>query len=732
MKIGLKLILIISAVNLVGIGGLTIAATVSASNGIRNIAETNARRVTAVTAGMVKAYVEVPMDEIRTVGFFLEMFFDNESLIPVNQRRDMANFYLETLTIRNPSFVGVWAAFEPNALDGRDAEFVNTPGSDSTGRFVSYWTNNNGRIDLSPLLHYTTADYYTIPLRTGLEYVTEPYYENIGGQQVLVMSVTVPIMRAGRAIGVAGVDLELTNIEAMVAEIRPFQTGIAGVYSPLGMVVTSSNAQKIGRPLREVSADMYTGQYMDMLHRALSDGTEFFETFYSREHGAKIMVITSPFFLGGDPDPWSAVTIVEEATVMAAVTHMTYLLIALGVGILVAITIVIFFVARSITAPLKSMENVFTFIGDGDFTHSIAAKGNDEIGNIGRALNSTVDKIKKLINSVKVEATELSSLGSDLASNMNETAAAINEITSNIQSIKGRTINQSASVTETNATMEQITGNISKLNEQVDRQTTSVSQSSSAIEEMLANVQSVTQTLVKNSENVNSLESASEVGRTGLQAVSQDIQEITRESEGLLEINSVMENIASQTNLLSMNAAIEAAHAGEAGKGFAVVAAEIRKLAENSSAQSKTISTVLKKIKGSIDKITISTDNVLQKFEVIDKHIKTVADQEENIRNAMEEQGQGSKQILEAIGKLNDITQHVKSEADEMRNGSKEVIQEGRNLEIITQEITGGMNEMSTGADQINVAIHRVNDLTASNREKIGHLMKEVGRFKVE
>jgi len=150
---------------------------------------------------------------------------------------------------------------------------------------------------------------------------------------------------------------------------------------------------------------------------------------------------------------------------------------------------------------------------------------------------------------------------------------------------------------------------------------------------MIANIDSVTGTLVSNAGNVKTLQDASEAGRAGLQEVAADIQEIARESEGILEINSVMANIASQTNLLSMNAAIEAAHAGETGKGFAVVADEIRKLAESSGEQSKTIGTVLKKIKGSIDKIKRSTENVLNKFEAIDSSVRTVAQQEENIRN---------------------------------------------------------------------------------------------------
>ena len=174
--------------------------------------------------------------------------------------------------------------------------------------------------------------------------------------------------------------------------------------------------------------------------------------------------------------------------------------------------------------------------------------------------------------------------------------------------------------------MEQITVNIEKLNSHVEKQSDSVSRSSSAVEEMLANIQSVTQTLVENMKNVDALSAASEVGRTGLQDVFTDIQEVIRESEGLMEINAVMKSIASQTNLLSMNAAIEAAHTGESGKGFAVVADEIRKLAENAGVQSKTINDVLKKIKGSIDKIITSTENVLAKFESIDTNVKVVAE----------------------------------------------------------------------------------------------------------
>jgi len=729
MKIGVKLVLIISLVNLISISGLTLCALIFSSRGITDIADENARNVTAVTAGAIKAYIEVPMDEIRS---YVELIEHLDETIPPQQRREVVNLMLNTIVVANPDYIGVWAVFDPNTLDGMDAAYMSVNGNDAAGKFVSYWTNDNGKISLTPLTRYETADYFTVPYKTGKESVAEPYYENIGGRQVLITSVCIPIKKNGRVIGVAGIDLELREIQEMVGAIRPFGTGNAALYSPDGMILAANDPGKLGKNLKDVSKNMY-GEHMDSLLRSLKAGKVFNEKFYSQENKAKILAVTSPFFIGGDVNPWSAVTIVPDSVIMTSVRQMITVLISLGVVILIAITIIIYIVSYvSIAKPLKKMENIFEFIGNGDFTHTIEADSNDEIGNIGRSLNSTLDKIKELIGTIKTKSAELANIGTELASNMTETAAAINQITANIQSIKGRTINQSASVTETNATMEQITVNINKLNEQVEKQTSSVSQSSSAVEEMLANIQSVTQTLTRNVDNVNSLESASEVGRTGLQDVAQDIQEISRESEGLLEINSVMENIASQTNLLSMNAAIEAAHAGEAGKGFAVVADEIRKLAENSSVQSKTISIVLKKIKGSIDKISLSTDNVLQKFETIDSHIKTVADQEENIRNAMEEQGQGSKQILEAIGNLNGITRQVKSGSDEMREGSREVIQEGRNLENMTQEITGGMNEMATGADQINIAVHRVNEISEKNHQMIDVLQTEVAKFKID
>jgi len=392
------------------------------------------------------------------------------------------------------------------------------------------------------------------------------------------------------------------------------------------------------------------------------------------------------------------------------------------------IAIVMAFIATSLLKPINLLTQALSDIANGNLSKRLPEKGRDEIANASRSFNQTMGALGKMITVVKQRTEALSDIGNNLAGNMNETATAVNQITANVNNIKDRVATQSASVAQTSSTMEQLVANVKKLGLQINDQSAHVSNVSSAVEEMVANIRSVTDTLIKNEGNVRTLLESSDIGRSGLQNVVQDIQEIARESEGLLEINAVMENIASQTSLLSMNAAIEAAHAGDAGRGFAVVADEIRKLAESSSEQSKTIGAVLKKMKDSVDNINRSTENVLNKFEAIDTSVRTVAEQEGTIRNSMEEQRAGSKQVLEGISSVVEITQQVSIGSDEMLKGVNEVIQESKNLERATQDI----NKMTYGTDQIDAAIDRANNISVVNRDNIAALMNEVSRFTVD
>jgi len=344
-----------------------------------------------------------------------------------------------------------------------------------------------------------------------------------------------------------------------------------------------------------------------------------------------------------------------------------------------------------------------------------------------------MEKIRSLIATMKHKIDALTNTGHELSANMDKTSKSIDRISDNFEGMKGKMSKQEESAAEADKAVKNIKSLIDNLNRLIEEQSERINISSSAIEEMTANINSVTKTLIENSKNVSDLSEASENGKTGVQTVAEKIKEIASDSEGLLEINAVMDNIASQTNLLSMNAAIEAAHAGEAGKGFAVVADEIRKLAESSSEQSKTTAAMLKKIKTSIDSITASSNEVISRFEAIDTGVKTVSQHEETIRNAMEEQESGGRQILDSMGRLKEISVTVKKGAGEMLESGDNLNKQTSDFIAISNESMNGMNDIVNGAmKEIKGTVTLVDEMSAENSRNFEDLKTESSKFKVE
>ena len=248
---------------------------------------------------------------------------------------------------------------------------------------------------------------------------------------------------------------------------------------------------------------------------------------------------------------------------------------------------------------------------------------------------------------------------------------------------------------------------------------------------MVSNIASITNSLEKSDNIVKELAAATSEGKSTLLNSNTVTQKIADESGGLIEASSVIQNIASQTNLLAMNAAIEAAHAGEAGKGFAVVADEIRKLAEESSVQGKTITDTLKKLSDDIVGLSDSSKIVEEKFNAIFKLSENVRGMSAELTAAMREQENGSREVLAAIKNISSVTMEVKNGSEEMLVGGKGVAEEMRKLDGLTVVIKDSMNEMSAGVQQINNAVHEVNDLARKNKDSINGLAEEVGKFKV-
>ncbi|MBV5311195.1 methyl-accepting chemotaxis protein [Chromatium okenii] len=570
---------------------------------------------------------------------------ETRAQIPESTRRDYFNQILERYLADHPQLLAAWTGWEPNAFDGRDAQFVGTAGHDASGRYVPYWYRNGSKIALEPLVDYDTpgaGDYYLLAKQTRKPVILEPYLYPVGGVTKLITSIVAPVIENGRFIGVVGVDLLIASLQEEAKQIK-ILNGTFAFFSHGGTVIAHPDSTRLGRNMRETEGDVL-GEDLPRFIAAVANAQPFMTQRESSLYPSKTLIISEPIALGDTGKSWSIAMALPMNEVLKVLTTLMQQMLFISIAGLVLMIALIWLLSRSIAHPLREVVAVLEDIasGEGDLTRQLPVQGNDEITHLASAFNRFVDKIHTLVRQTTDAVTQLTTAAAHLSDGSEEAKA------------------------------------------QVERQRTETEQVATAMHEMTATVQEVSrnansaahaardanQEAGKGERIVQNTVAAIEALARDIDAAAEVIRRLETDSDTIGKVLDVIRSIAEQTNLLALNAAIEAARAGEQGRGFAVVADEVRTLASRTQESTKEIQTMIERLQAGAE----SAVTAMQQSR--SRSVETVAQ--------AGQAGAALNSIATAIVRIDDMNTQIASAAEEQSAVAEEI---NRNVNNITQSV---------------------------------------------
>ena len=572
-----------------------------------------------------------------------------------------------------------------------------------------------------------SADWFQ-SARKGKYIITEPAQSSTDRRYIFIVAIPMRDLQ-GKITGVINATILGDALSNLISDIIVGETGTAYLVSASGTVLGNRHPEILYKSIYSEIIGSDTNAYAQFLKQALAShkssvnvseikGVKYISAVASMRYADWTLLLTAPVseFMAEN------VTNLIKTFVIIALCQ---LIIAISLGVLIA---------RNITRPINHVIDALKNIaqGEGDLTIELPASGKDETSVLSSYFNQTIMKLKTSIQKIGIDSREMESVGSDLESNMMSVSEVVSNITAGIEDLKKRFVEQEESVSGTAAAIEHIIKTLRGLDESIGQQAAMITESSTSFDKMTHSIDTVGENVVETREAIRNLSAATNDGRETLAKANEVSQRISDASGDLIEAGAVIENIASQTNLLAMNAAIEAAHAGEAGKGFAVVASEIRKLAEESSAQGKKISITLKNLSAEIKALADSASGAVEKFNIISGYSKGLSGSIEGVVQAMDEQEENGKIIWGIINDVTGITNEVKSGSGDMLADGEKVVSATKRLDDLTRILRENIENIASQTELINEAAQESLEIAVKNKQSIDGLVLEVGKFKTE
>ena len=653
---------------------------------------------------------------------------------------------------KNPLLFGIWIDLDKDVLFPQDKSRIKEKTYNEDGIFSPYFTRNNGEILVESGAAGKKEDKPWVmgPFKSGKEFITEPYSYKVNGKDVLMTSISVPIYYKGKFVGVTGVDLTLDLIAHEVSKIKIKQSGYGGILTQNGTIIAHPVKEIIGKNIKDISTEENDLKMPNFIKQM----KVFTFQSISLKTGVKSYNHIEPFEIGNTGIKWGMSIIVPEDEYLEDAIKIKWFLIIGAIISVLIVAIFIIFITRILSKNLEQITdgliNFFKYLNKENTNSSkIQMNTNDEFGKMAKIINSNIEKTQTLIKqddlllkdvktivekakkgdlSQRINSSTINAGLEELKQNFNDMLTVMAEnvdndlnkiqealdkfqkldFTHRIQNPYGETskglnalaniINEMLVENKTNGLSLEESSNT--LMHNVDTLTTSSNEAAASLEETAAALEEITSTIVNNAENVSQMSISAQAlsnSATQGQKLAKDttnaMDDITDQVSHINETISVIDQIAFQTNILSLNAAVEAATAGEAGKGFAVVAAEVRNLASRSAEAAKEIKELVENATSRASLGKQISANMIKGYDELLGNITNVTEKISEITSISKEQETGITQINDAITQLDQQTQQnaqVATQTQDVANNtfdiSHTIVQNANDKEFIGKD----------------------------------------------